>query len=131
MHEYSMTITEHRATLSLAAIFALRMLGLFMVLPLFSLYANSLPDVTPTLLGLAMGIYGLTQALLQLPFGMWSDKIGRKPVIALGLVIFALGSIITALSSSLTGVILGRALQGAGAVGSASIALVADLTHEE
>jgi MFS family permease len=126
-----MTSFEKRSALSLASIYAFRMLGLFMILPVFVFHANSLQGATPKLIGLAMGIYGLTQALLQIPFGMLSDRWGRKPVIAAGLVIFAIGSVIAALSHTIEGVILGRAIQGSGAVGSTLIALLADLTREE
>ena len=89
---------EKRTALSLAAVYAVRMLGLFMILPVFPLYANNHPDVTPFLIGLAIGIYGLSQALLQIPLGLLSDKIGRKPVIVGGLCVFALGSVVAALS---------------------------------
>lgn len=126
-----MTAKEQRAAVSLATIFALRMLGLFMILPVFALYAEELEGVTSTQVGLAIGAYGLTQALLQLPFGMLSDRIGRKPVIAAGLLIFALGSVAAAMATTIEGVILGRALQGAGAVAAAVMALAADLTREE
>ncbi len=126
-----MTPLERRAALSLAAIFATRMLGLFMVLPVFALYADRLEGATPALIGLAIGIYGLSQALLQIPFGMASDRLGRKPVIAFGLLVFAAGSALAALSTSIEGVIAGRALQGAGAVAAAVMALAADLTREE
>ena len=102
----------------------------FIVLPVFSLYAQQLPGATPLLIGIAVGIYGLTQGLLQIPFGIGSDRIGRKPIILLGLIIFCLGSLIAALSHSIIGIIIGRTLQGAGAVGSATIALVADLTRD-
>ncbi|RMD78414.1 MAG: MFS transporter, partial [Gammaproteobacteria bacterium] len=126
-----MTPAERRAALSLAAIYATRMLGLFMILPVFALYAEHLEGVTPTLVGLAIGVYGLTQAVLQIPFGMLSDRIGRKPVITGGLLVFAAGSVVAAVSHTIWGVIAGRALQGAGAVASALMALVADLTREE
>ncbi|HEY1736805.1 MAG TPA: MFS transporter [Methylovirgula sp.] len=126
-----MTPNELRATGSLAAVFALRLLGLFMIYPVFSAYAHHLQGTTPFLIGVALGAYGLTQGLLQIPFGLVSDKIGRKPVIALGLAFFGFGSIVAALSSSIYGVILGRILQGTGAVGSVVLALVADLTREE
>ena len=122
---------ERRAGISLAMIYAFRMLGLFMILPVFALYAEDLPETTPLLTGLALGIYGLTQALLQIPFGMLSDRIGRKPVIAAGLLIFALGSLLAASSDSIYGIIAGRALQGAGAIASALMALAADLSREE
>ncbi|MEW6354222.1 MAG: MFS transporter [Pseudomonadota bacterium] len=127
-----MTRTERRATLGLAGIYALRMLGLFLILPVFSLYAaDHLSGATPLLIGLAIGAYGLSQALLQIPFGVLSDRYGRKPVIVGGLLIFALGSVVAALSDSITGVIIGRVLQGAGAIAAAVMALAADLTREE
>lgn len=131
MNTTKMTLTERRASFSLASILALRMLGLFMILPVFALYANQLQNATPALIGLAMGIYGLTQGLFQIPFGMLSDHVGRRKIIALGLLIFILGSIICALSDSIFHLIIGRALQGIGAVGSTIIAMVADLTREE
>lgn len=127
----NMTATEQRAAFGLAGIFAMRMLGLFMVLPVFTLYAHELVGYTPALAGLAIGIYGLTQALLQIPFGMLSDRIGRKPVIATGLLLFAAGSVLAALADSMTAMIVGRALQGSGAVAAATMALAADLTREE
>ncbi len=126
-----MTTTEKRATRSLALIFAFRMLGLFMIYPVFALYADHYTGATPFLVGLGFGIYGLTQACLQIPFGMLSDRIGRKTMITLGLILFALGSVIAALAHSIEGIIIGRAIQGSGAVGSVIIALVADLTKEE
>lgn len=116
---------------SLATIMSFRMLGLFMILPVFSLYVKTISDATPVLIGFALGIYGLTQASLQIPFGMLSDRIGRKPIITIGLLLFAAGSLVAALSSSIYGIILGRALQGAGAIGSATLAMVADLTRDE
>lgn len=127
-----MTPVERRASLSLAAIFALRMLGLFLVLPVFALEAARYPGGDdPALVGLAMGIYGLTQGLLQLPFGMASDRLGRKRVIVAGLLLFALGSLVAALADTLLGLTLGRALQGAGAVSAAVTALLADQTRDE
>ena len=126
-----MTAPERRASLSLASIFALRMLGLFLVLPVFALEAHKYPGGDdPALVGLAMGIYGLTQALLQLPFGLASDRLGRKRVIIAGLLVFALGSFVAAEAGSLTGLLAGRALQGAGAVSAAVTALLADLTRD-
>ena len=122
---------ERRAALSLAGIFSLRMLGMFMILPVFALYADRLEGATPALMGLAIGIYGMTQAVLQIPFGLLSDRWGRKPVIAAGLLLFALGSVVAALSDSIYGIIAGRALQGAGAIAAAVMALAADLTREE
>lgn len=127
-----MTPLERRASASLASIFALRMLGLFLVLPVFALEARKYPGgEDPALLGLAMGIYGLTQGLLQLPFGMASDRFGRKRVIVLGLLIFALGSFWAAAATDLTGLLIGRSIQGAGAVSAAVTALLADLTRDE
>jgi len=122
---------ERRAAASLGGIFALRMLGLFMILPVFSLYAHHLRGFTPMLTGLAIGAYGLTQAFLQIPFGLLSDRIGRKQVIVIGLLIFAAGSVVAAVSDSIYGVIAGRALQGAGAIAAAIMALLADLTRVE
>ena len=122
---------ELRAAGSLAAVFSVRLLGLFMIYPVFAAYARGLSGASPYLIGEALGIYGLTQGLLQIPFGLLSDRFGRKLMIVVGLVLFALGSAIAALSTSIDGVIIGRALQGAGAVGSVILALVADLTAEE
>ncbi|MEN8214833.1 MAG: MFS transporter [Pseudomonadota bacterium] len=126
-----MSSTEKSATVALASIMSMRMLGLFMIFPVFALYAQDLPGATPLLVGLAIGIYGLTQAILQIPFGMLSDRFGRKPIIYIGLLIFALGSVVAAMSTSLTGIILGRALQGCGAIASTVLALTADLSREE
>jgi len=122
---------ERRSVFSLAGIYSLRMLGLFLILPVFALYAENLDGVTPMLIGLALGAYGLTMALLQIPFGILSDRIGRKPVITVGLIIFAIGSVVAASSHDIWGVIFGRALQGAGAIAAAMMALLADLTREE
>jgi MFS family permease len=127
-----MTPNERRASASLASIFALRMLGLFLVLPVFALEAGKYPGGDDTvMLGLAMGIYGLTQGLLQLPFGMASDRYGRKRVIVLGLLIFAAGSFVAAAAPTLQWLLMGRSLQGAGAVSAAVTALLADLTRDE
>ena len=131
MKSNPMNSRERRAVALLASIYALRMAGLFLILPVFALYATGLDGHTPFLIGLAIGIYGLTQAVLQIPFGFASDRIGRKPVIAVGLLIFAAGSVIAATASSLWMVILGRAVQGAGAIPAAVMAMVADLTREE
>jgi MFS family permease len=126
-----MNRAEVRTALSLSGVYALRMLGLFMILPVFALYASDMEGVTPALTGLAIGIYGITQALLQIPAGLLSDRIGRKPVIIGGLLVFAFGSFVAAQADSIYIVILGRALQGAGAIAAAIMALVADLTREE
>ena len=126
-----MTGRERRAVGSLALLYCFRMLGLFMVLPLLALYAADLADATPTMIGLALGIYGLTQAALQIPFGWLSDRVGRKPVIIFGLLLFAVGSVIAAMADTMNGIILGRTLQGSGAIASTVMALVADLTREE
>ena len=126
-----MTSRERTASLSLAGIFALRMLGLFLILPVFAVWAQTLPDGgDPFLAGLALGIYGLTQGVLQIPFGAASDRFGRKPVIAIGLVIFAAGSVLAALSTSIEMVIAGRALQGAGAVSAAVTAMISDSVRD-
>ena len=127
-----MTRQELRAGLSLASIFALRMLGLFLILPVFALAAQKLPGGDNlTLVGVALGIYGLTQAALQLPFGMASDRYGRKKVIVIGLLIFAAGSFMAAAAPDIWWTIVGRALQGAGAISAAVTALAADLTREQ
>jgi MFS family permease len=126
-----MTATERRASGSLAAVFASRMLGLFLVLPVFALEASRYPGGADTaMVGLAMGIYGLTQGLLQIPFGLASDRFGRKRVILLGLVVFAAGSFVAAAAPNLTWLIVGRSLQGAGAISAAVTALLADQTRD-
>lgn len=128
----NMTSLEKRATAGLAGIFGLRMLGLFLILPVFALYAEGLPGGGDhAMVGLALGIYGLTQAMLQLPYGMASDRFGRKRVIYFGLVLFALGSFIAGASQDLEWIIVGRAIQGSGAISAAVTALLADLTREE
>jgi MFS family permease len=122
---------EFRAAAALAAVFSVRLLGLFMIYPVFAAYAGTLTGATPYLIGEALGIYGLTQGLLQIPFGLLSDRIGRKVMIVLGLALFGAGSAVSAISTTIGGVIVGRAVQGAGAVGSVILALVADLTGED
>jgi MFS family permease len=126
-----MTRLERQAALSLTSIYALRMLGLFLLFPVLALYASHLEGSTPMLIGLALGAYGLSQALLQIPFGMLSDRFGRKPVIIAGLILFSLGSAIAAVSHTLFGVIAGRLLQGSGAIAGPVMALAADLSREE
>ncbi len=128
-----MNAAERKSIGGLSSIFALRMMGLFLILPVFSTYAHNLDGALehPELVGIALGAYGLTQALFQIPFGMMSDKFGRKPVIAAGMIIFAIGSLIAAASDTITGVLIGRIIQGSGAVAAAVIALAADLTREQ
>lgn len=126
-----MNALEWRVAFSLSAVYAVRMLGLFMILPVFALYAHTLPGSTDLLAGIAIGIYGLTQAIFQIPLGIASDRVGRKPVIIGGLLVFALGSLIAALAHSIEMIIIGRTLQGMGAVAAATMALAADLTREE
>jgi MFS family permease len=123
---------EFRASLSLASLFALRMLGLFLILPVFAVHAHQLSGGdSQALIGMALGIYGLTQAILHIPYGMASDRYGRKRVIVIGLLLFALGSFVAAWASDIRLVILGRALQGAGAISAPVTAFLADLTREE
>lgn len=128
----NMSSTERRATISLASIYGLRMLGMFLILPIFAIYAQTLEGgQNQTMVGLALGAYGLTQVLLQLPFGIASDKYGRKKVIYVGLLIFVIGSVVAAMGTDIVTVIIGRAIQGAGAVSAVVMALVADTTREE
>ena len=123
---------EQRAAQGLASIYVVRMMGLFMIVPVFTIYAGkSFSDATPFLIGLALGIYGLTNSIFSIPYGMLSDRYGRKRMITIGLLLFAAGSVVSALSHSIYGVIAGRALQGAGAVASVLMALAADLSREE
>ena len=131
MNDYKMTPGELRATWGLGTVFSLRMLGMFMVLPVLTTYGMALQGASEALIGLAIGIYGLAQAVFQIPFGLLSDRVGRKPLIVGGLAIFVIGSIIAALSDSIWGIILGRALQGSGAIAAAVMALLSDLTREQ
>jgi MFS family permease len=127
-----MSSAERRSTISLAAIYGLRMLGMFLILPIFAIYAQTLEGGHDhTMVGLALGAYGLTQVLLQLPFGIASDKYGRKKVIYAGMLIFVVGSVVAAMGTDIITVIIGRAIQGAGAVSAVVMALVADSTREE
>ena len=127
-----MNASERAASTSLGLLFALRMLGLFLVLPVFALEAARYPGGNdPALIGLALGMYGLAQAVMQSPLGIASDRVGRKPVIVAGLLIFAAGSALAALATDIYGLMAGRALQGAGAISAATSALLADLTRDE
>lgn len=127
-----MTPLERRASLGLASVYALRMLGLFIILPIFALYAEKLPGgESHFLIGIALGAYGLTQAILQIPAGWLSDRYGRKPIIVIGLLLFAAGSFIAASADDIYWIIAGRVIQGAGAINAAVMALTADLTREE
>jgi MFS family permease len=122
---------ELRAAASLAAVFSVRMLGLFMVYPVFAVFARHLAGATPYKIGMALGIYGLSQGILQIPFGALSDRIGRKTMIVIGLAVFGIGSAVAARADTIDGMIIGRLLQGAGAIGSVVLALIADLTAEK
>jgi MFS family permease len=127
----SMTAGERRAVVTLASLFSLRMIGLFMIMPVFALYGRELAGATPVLIGLAIGVYGLAQAMLQIPLGLMADRMDRKKLILAGLLMFAAGGVVAALSDHIYGVILGRAIQGAGAISGVVMALLADLTREE
>lgn len=127
----SMTAGERRAVVTLASLFSLRMIGLFMIMPVFALYGRELAGATPVLIGLAIGVYGLAQALLQIPLGLLADRMDRKKLILAGLLMFVGGGVVAALSDHIHGVILGRAIQGAGAISGVVMALLADLTREE
>ena len=126
-----MNSVERRAIAALSSVLGLRMFGLFLILPVLALYAGEIDGATPAMVGLALGAYGLTQALFQAPFGFLSDRFGRKPLLVAGLLLFTLGSVIAARANSIEVVILGRALQGSGAIASVVLALLADLTREE
>ncbi len=126
-----MNSLERRSTVALSSIFALRMLGLFMIIPVFAVAGQQYQSATPFLIGLAMGVYGLSQAIFQIPFSVWSDRFSRKPLIIFGLALFALGGAIAGLSDSIYGVIIGRIVAGAGAVSAVVMALLADVTREE
>lgn len=117
--------------MSLAAIFGLRMLGLFLIMPVLAIFGQSYPDYSPALVGIAIGAYGLTQALLQIPMGWLSDRVGRKPIILAGLLLFTLGSVVAAMATTLSWVIVGRILQGSGAIAGAILALAADVSRPE
>ncbi|WP_394391342.1 MFS transporter [Shewanella woodyi] len=123
--------TEKKVAFSLASVFGLRMMGLFMIMPVFALYGQHLQGFSPLWVGIAIGAYGLTQAILQIPMGMLSDKFGRKPIILIGLLMFAFGSLVAANADTIYGVVAGRAIQGMGAIAAAVLALAADLTRDE
>lgn len=125
-----MKVSWSKTVFPIAAIFSFRMLGLFLLIPVFTLYSGELRGATPALMGIALGAYGLSQGLLQMPFGILSDKWGRKPLISIGLTLFAIGSLMGALSDSIYGMIFARIIQGTGAIGSVLIALLADLTPD-
>jgi len=131
VNDNQMTPQESRATWGLGTVFSLRMLGMFMVLPVLTTYGMALSGASETLIGIAIGIYGLAQAVFQIPFGLMSDRVGRKPLIVFGLIIFCIGSIVAASTESIWGVIIGRALQGSGAIAAAVMALLSDLTREQ
>lgn len=126
-----LTSLERRSALTLACVISLRLFGLFLIMPVFSLYAKQMPDASDLMIGMALGVYGLGQVLLQIPLGLLSDRIGRKPAITLGLLVFAVGGLVAALSHTLGGIVIGRAIQGMGAVAGAGTALAADLTRDE
>lgn len=130
MNTHKLLPTEKRAIISISSIMGLRMIGLFMVLPVFSLYASHLRGASASLVGIALGVYGLFQAVLQAPLGALSDRLGRKPVIVAGLVFFVIGSFIASIAHSITFMIIGRALQGIGAIGGTTLAMMSDLTRE-
>ncbi|MBB1610337.1 MULTISPECIES: MFS transporter [unclassified Pseudomonas] len=130
-HTERMSGTETRAAVGLSLVFAFRMLGMFMVLPVLATYGQDLAGATPALIGLAIGAYGLTQAILQIPLGTLSDRIGRRPIIVVGLLVFALGAAVAANADSIWGVIAGRVIQGAGAISAAVMAMLSDLTREQ
>lgn len=123
--------TEKKVAFSLASVFGLRMMGLFMIMPVFALYGQHLEGFSPLWVGIAIGAYGLTQAVLQIPMGILSDRYGRKPIILAGLLLFAIGSVVAAMADSIYGVVAGRAMQGMGAIAAAVLALAADLTRDE
>jgi MFS family permease len=122
---------ERRVVASLAAIYATRLLGLFLLLPVLALHAGSMPGGTPLLAGLAVGAYGLTQALMQIPFGVWSDRVGRKPLIVVGLLLHIAGSALGAVAGGAVSIVIARIVQGLGAVSGPVMALLADFTRPE
>lgn len=131
MSKHGLNTVEKKAAVSLASVFGLRMLGLFLIMPVLAIYGQSYSDYSPMLVGLAIGAYGLTQAILQIPMGWASDRLGRRPVILAGLAVFVIGSVVAALADSLFWVVIGRALQGTGAIASAILALASDCARDE
>ncbi|HAD48072.1 MAG TPA: MFS transporter, partial [Idiomarina sp.] len=131
MSQQTLNHTEKRAALALASVFGIRMLGLFLIMPVLAIYAREYPDYSAALMGFTLGAYGLTQALLQIPMGMLSDRIGRRPVIVLGLLVFIMGSVVAAMADTLVGIAIGRAIQGLGAVAAAILALAADISRDQ
>lgn len=131
MTQQKLNKTERKASLALASVFGIRMLGLFLIMPVLAVYAQDYPDYSPLWVGIALGAYGLTQACLQIPLGMLSDRVGRKPIIVAGLLVFVAGSVVAAQADTLFGVTVGRALQGVGAIAAAILALAADLSRDE
>ena len=130
MSENRLTKFERNTIATLSSVLVMRLIGLFMILPVLALYTNEFTHGTPYLIGIALGIYGLTQAIFQVPFGTASDRWGRRPLIVLGLIVFAIGSVVAALSTSIFGIILGRALQGAGTISAVVLAMVGDVVRE-
>ena len=130
MSDNRLTKFERNTIATLSSVLVMRLIGLFMILPVLALYTNEFTHGTPYLIGIALGIYGLTQAIFQVPFGTASDRWGRRPLIVLGLIVFAIGSIVAALSTSIFGIILGRALQGAGTISAVVLAMVGDVVRE-
>lgn len=130
MRTNKLNTLEKRSIAALASVYGLRMFGLFLILPVLTIYAEQLDGASPMLMGIALGVYGISQALFQIPFGVLSDRFGRKPIIILGLVIFVIGSLVAASATTIAGVIIGRALQGAGAIAAVVLALISDLTRE-
>jgi MFS family permease len=130
-HDFHFTSGERAAVLGLASLYALRMLGMFLLLPAMSLYVPTLRGATPLLIGLSMGAYGLSQAVFQVPFGAWSDRFGRRRVLVGGLIVFAVGSFLGARATTAWGMVLARATQGAGAIAATIVALLCDLTRPQ
>ncbi|MGM0481944.1 MAG: MFS transporter [Pseudomonadota bacterium] len=131
MTQHTLNKTEKKASVALASVFGIRMLGLFLIMPVLAIYAQDYPDYSAFLMGVTLGAYGLTQAFLQIPLGMLSDRIGRRPVIVGGLLVFIVGSIVAATADSLWMVAVGRAIQGLGAIAAAILALAADISREQ